>query len=207
MKKLFSNEIVILAIVTLIVTTIILWFYFSNFHGPPSVLAADWGSFGSYLNGVLSPILLFLNLIYLARTLQAQRDLQAGQKKEFEITSKYQQRQISELENANQQQQIADLRTELIKFLNNEVAIDEQYKSDLYNRQKKITTNGMVNQEEVKELERLSEEITKSFNRRLNLRNIATSLISQNFRTVDGLREYFNNRYEDFVKKFGRIYT
>ena len=128
-------------------------------------------------------------------------------KKEFEAANKNQQKQIRELEKANQHQQVAALRTELIKFLNSEVAIEEKYKSELHDRRKEITTKGVVNPNEVKELERFSKQITDSFNRRLNLRNIATYLIAQNFRTVDELRDYFNTRYEKFVKEFGRTYT
>lgn len=115
----------------LVVTAAVLLFYFSKFHGPLSGITSDWGNFGSYLNGVLSPILLFSTLIYLARTLQVQRDLQTDQRKEFETANENQQRHIEELEKASQQQQVAALRTELVKFINNEIAIEEKYSFDL----------------------------------------------------------------------------
>lgn len=207
MKKMFSNEIVFLVVAMLVATVAVLLSYRSKFHGPLSGVAADWGNFGSYLNGVLSPILLFLTLIYLARTLQSQRDLQADQKKEFETANENQQNQIEELEKANQQQQVAALRTELVKFINNEIDIEEKHKSNLNDRLQKTAGKKWINESEVKEVEGLPGQLTESFNRRLNLRNIATCLILNKFNTADELREYFNNRYENFVKKFGRTYT
>lgn len=207
MKKLFANEIVLLVVVMLVVTAGVLLSYSSKFSGPLSGVAADWGHFGSYLNGVLSPILLFSTLIYLARDLQVQRDLHADQKKEFETANENQQRQIEELEKANQQQQIAALRTELIKFINSEIAIDEKYNSDLQERLEKIAGKGWVDDNEANEVKGLPPKMQESFNRRLNLRNISSCLITENFSNVEELRAYFNKRYGDMIKSFGKIYT
>ncbi|GAB6147455.1 hypothetical protein JCM12294_49090 [Desulfocicer niacini] len=191
----------------LVVTAAVLLFYFSKFHGPLSGITGDWGNFGSYLNGVLSPILLFSTLIYLARTLQVQRDLQADQRKEFETANENQQRHIEELEKASQQQQVAALRTELVKFINNEIAIEEKYSSDLNDQLQKKVSKGWGDENDIKVVEGLPKQLTDSFNRRLNLRNIASCLISDNFKTVDELREYFNNRYKNLIENFGKIYT
>jgi len=190
-----------------VVTAAVLLFYFSKFNGPPSGISNDWGNFGSYLNGVLSPILLFSTLIYLARTLQAQRDLQEDQRNEFEAANKNQQKHIEKLEKANQQQQIAALRTELVKFIHNEMIIEEKFNSDLKDRLKMIKNKKLINENEEKEVKGIAEKMQKGFNRRLNLRNIASSLILKNFNTVDELREYFNKRYENLIEIFGKIYT
>jgi len=190
-----------------VVTAAVLLFYFSKFNGPPSGISNDWGNFGSYLNGVLSPILLFSTLIYLARTLQAQRDLQEDQRNEFEAANKNQQKHIEKLEKANQQQQIAALRTELVKFIHNEMIIEEKFNSDLKDRLKIIKNKKLINENEEKEVEGIAEKMQTGFNRRLNLRNIASSLILKNFNTVDELREYFNKRYENLIEIFGKIYT
>ena len=206
-EKKISNEITLLVAAMFVVTAVVLLFYFSKFNGPPSGISNDWGNFGSYLNGVLSPILLFSTLIYLARTLQAQRDLQEDQRNEFEAANKNQQKHIEKLEKANQQQQIAALRTELVKFIHNEMIIEEKFNSDLKDRLKIIKNKKLINENEEKEVEGFAEKMQTGFNRRLNLRNIASSLILKNFNTVDELREYFNKRYENLIEIFGKIYT
>lgn len=48
--------------------------YFSIFNNGLSDQPSDWGNFGSYVNGVLNPVFLFLTIIYLARSLKQQRE-------------------------------------------------------------------------------------------------------------------------------------
>lgn len=72
---------------------------------------------------------------------------------------------------------------------------------------KKKVSKGWIDENEIKVVEGLPKQLTDSFNRRLNLRNIASCLISDNFKTVDELREYFNNRYRNLRENFGKIYT
>lgn len=46
-------------------TTLVIGFYFWNFHGDFSCQAKDWSDFGTYINGLLMPLLAIINIVIL----------------------------------------------------------------------------------------------------------------------------------------------
>jgi hypothetical protein len=46
-------------------TTLVIGFYFGNFHGDFSCQAKDWSDFGTYINGLLMPLLAIINIVIL----------------------------------------------------------------------------------------------------------------------------------------------
>jgi uncharacterized membrane protein len=60
MKK---KSIIFISISILLISAIPFYLYFSTFNGEKSLLNADWGNFGDFIGGILSPILALFNLI------------------------------------------------------------------------------------------------------------------------------------------------
>lgn len=54
---------ILLAIILLMATSIVLGMYWMEFHEGFSYNSADWGNFGSYFNGLMMPILTFVNIL------------------------------------------------------------------------------------------------------------------------------------------------
>ena len=54
---------ILLAIILLMATSIVLGMYWMVFHEGFSYNSADWGNFGSYFNGLMMPILTFVNIL------------------------------------------------------------------------------------------------------------------------------------------------
>ncbi|MDD2865384.1 MAG: hypothetical protein PHC99_11790, partial [Methylococcales bacterium] len=74
----FTTHIIKIAILAL---TVVLVFYFFNFHGQLSSDNNKWGLFGDYFGGTLNPILSFLALIIVLKTyLSQQEELQETRK-------------------------------------------------------------------------------------------------------------------------------
>ncbi|MEW5543558.1 hypothetical protein [Pseudomonas soli] len=57
--------------------------YRIKFNGGLSSMSADWSSFGSYVGGVLGPIVSFLTLLAVIKTVALQRELLDSQRTEF----------------------------------------------------------------------------------------------------------------------------
>jgi len=209
MKNASSSEIKKLAILVASVAVTFLGLYFFKFHASLSERPADWGSFGSYINGVLSPILLFLTLIYIANTFKAQKESQAEQ---IEGLS----RQLKEMMNSNQINQIASLRTEVLGLINNEVAFFikrfDKLQTEISDATKNLPTikgptGNLAPADEADALMALtqsnSDEMLKANNMVINLQRLAYNIITGNFKTVDDLRKKFETEYKDIHTKFG----
>lgn len=54
---------ILLVIILLMATSIVLGMYWMVFHEGFSYNSADWGNFGSYFNGLMMPILTFVNIL------------------------------------------------------------------------------------------------------------------------------------------------
>lgn len=54
---------ILIVIILLVAASIVLGLYWMVFHEGFSYNSADWGNFGSYFNGLLMPILTFVNII------------------------------------------------------------------------------------------------------------------------------------------------
>lgn len=50
---------------TALCTSLVIGFYFWNFHGDFSCQAKDWSDFGTYINGLLMPLLAIINIVIL----------------------------------------------------------------------------------------------------------------------------------------------
>ena len=69
--------------------------YRSQFDGGFSTVSGRWSEFGSYIGGVLGPVVSFCTLIAVVRTVYLQRELLAVQKSEFSELSSQQQGQLA----------------------------------------------------------------------------------------------------------------
>jgi len=209
MKNASSSEIKKLGLLVASVAFTFLGLYFFKFHASLSNQSADWGNFGSYINGVLSPILLFLTLIYIANTLKAQKESQAEQSEGISG-------QIKEMMNSNQINQITSLRTEIIGLINNEVSFFikrfDKLQSELSDAIKDLPTikgptGNLAPADKAEALMALtqsnSKEMIKAINMVINLQRLAYNIITGNFKTVDDLRKKFETEYKDIHAKFG----
>lgn len=94
-------------IVTLAFTALFvaLYVYRQNFGGVFSPLASDWSAFGGYMGGVLGPLVSFLTLLAVLKTVYLQRELLDAQKAEF---SRMYDLQAKTFESQNEQLKLAE---------------------------------------------------------------------------------------------------
>lgn len=74
----FSSAIILLSLVAAI------WVYRSKFGGGFSQNSSDWSDFGSYMGGVFGPLVSFVTLLAVLKTVYLQRELLDVQQEEFE---------------------------------------------------------------------------------------------------------------------------
>lgn len=81
-----------------------LFVYRMQFGGGFSAQSGDWSAFGSYMGGILSPLISFLTLGAVLKTVYLQRELLETQKQEFINLS---QQQVASLQRQDQQLQLS----------------------------------------------------------------------------------------------------
>lgn len=94
----------LLTFVALVAVTAILVVYRMNFVGGFSTNSADWSAFGGYIGGILGPLVSFLTLGAVLRTVYLQRDLLNTQKAEF---IKLSDQQVASLQRQDEQLQLS----------------------------------------------------------------------------------------------------
>ncbi|HGY9625401.1 TPA: hypothetical protein ACOJM5_001762 [Pseudomonas putida] len=94
----------LLTFVALVAGAAALAVYRMHFLGGFSTQSADWSAFGSYIGGILGPLVSFLTLGAVLRTVYLQRDLLSTQKAEF---IKLSDQQVASLQKQDEQLQLA----------------------------------------------------------------------------------------------------
>jgi hypothetical protein len=75
----------------LISLAIAIWVYRLKFGGVLSNNSADWSNFGSYMGGIFGPLVSFVTLLAVLKTVYLQRELLDTQSKEFDRMNQLQQ--------------------------------------------------------------------------------------------------------------------
>jgi len=117
----------LLTFVALVAGAAALAAYRMHFVGGFSTQAADWSAFGSYIGGILGPLVSFLTLGAVLRTVYLQRDLLKTQKDEF---IKMSNQQMASLQRQDDQLQLSredSDRTIVQNYLSNQFRLIEMF--------------------------------------------------------------------------------
>lgn len=117
----------LLTFIALVALAAVLAVYRMQFAGGFSTQSADWSAFGSYMGGILGPLVSFLTLGAVLKTVYLQRDLLKTQKDEFINLSN---QQIASLQRQDDQLQLSreeSDRTIIQNYLSNQFRLIEMF--------------------------------------------------------------------------------
>lgn len=119
----FSLFLVIVVIVSVVLAVLV---YRQSFGFGLSLEPNNWSAFGSYMGGVFGPLISFLTLLAILKTIRLQKELLDTQRTEFEAMQALQVRtvdaQISQMEHANAELNrriLEETRINLLKIIDN----------------------------------------------------------------------------------------
>lgn len=113
------------------------YFYRKSFGGELSVKPEEWSAFGTYVGGLFSPLISFLTLIAILKTIGLQRELPDTQRTEFSAMERLQARtlasQLSQIERSDadaDRRLIEESRLNILKTLDNySSALHKEYET------------------------------------------------------------------------------
>jgi uncharacterized membrane protein len=107
--------------------------YRNEFSGGFSEHSSDWGNFGGYIGGVFGPVVSFVTLLAVLKTVYLQRELLDTQDKEFKImnelqrdTFNAQQQQIQGAADDSRKLQVSASRDTAIKVIDQQIMLRER---------------------------------------------------------------------------------
>lgn len=136
----FSSATILLAL------GVAIWLYRSKFDGVLSDNSSDWSNFGSYMGGVFGPLVSFITLLAVLKTVYLQRELLDAQSREFERMNIIQQQtfdaqitQNSSIAEDTKRKQVSDFQNTALQLLNQQISLQEgiietieKYEKEIY---------------------------------------------------------------------------
>lgn len=168
----------------------------------------DWSGFGSYLGGVLGPVVSFVTLLAVLKTVYLQREMLRAQSEEFERMNRIQQDQLDGARRQALLLQIASAQDSALKVVELQIAVQERE----FDRQNemvfKITDRFGLDMDSSKR-DKL-EEYVRQRNRARKLvdllSGLALSLQLQEFDSVAGVRGFLKENLEAIYEKVKELF-
>lgn len=125
-KRSFDWFSLLLVTVLLVSVAVALFYYRKAFGSGLSSAADNWSAFGSFIGGIFGPLISFLTLLAILKTIGLQKELLETQRSEFEAMQNLQTRtlesQLEQIERSNFEQErrlVEEARLNLLKILEN----------------------------------------------------------------------------------------
>lgn len=122
--------------------------YRSKFGGALSDSSSDWSNFGSYIGGILGPLVSFVTLLAVLKTVYLQRELIDAQREEFDRMNVVQRQtfdaqiiQNSSIADDTKRKRVSDFQNTVLQLLNQQISLQqgvievmEKYEKEMYSK-------------------------------------------------------------------------
>ncbi|MFV0926516.1 hypothetical protein [Pseudomonas palmensis] len=207
-KEIFSMALKLSPLVLVVLAGLSIFFYRDTFSGDFSTNAQDWSAFGSYVGGLFGPLVSFVALLAVLKTIELQKELLETQRREFKVmqdlqykTFDSQQDQIDDAKKKSRLEAVERLKDTLIGAIDRRVSIYdgrygrayarfERYK-DTDNRTSRGIASSLYDVVE-KEMAVCDKNIR-------SLQELVSELAATDFEDVESLRAYYADRNKAIV--------
>ncbi len=127
---------------------IAIWAYRLKFGGALSDNSSDWSDFGSYIGGIFGPLVSFVTLLAVLKTVHLQRELLDAQREEFDRMNAVQQQtfdaqlvQNSSITEDAKRKRVSEFQSTVLQLLNQQISLQEGIIESIEEYEKKILSN------------------------------------------------------------------
>lgn len=129
----------------LVSLVIAIWVYRTKFGGVLSDNSSDWSNFGSYMGGIFGPLVSFVTLLAVLKTVYLQRELLDAQSSEFDRMNVVQQQtfdaqitQNSSIAEDAKRKRVSDFQNTVLQLLNQQISLQERVVESIEQYEKQI---------------------------------------------------------------------
>ncbi|MDF3188079.1 hypothetical protein [Pseudomonas paracarnis] len=187
--------------VVLIAFAFAIYFYKGSFGGGFSSTSADWSNFGGYIGGTLGPLVSFITLLAVLKTVYLQRELLDTQRAEFKSmqalqreTFDSQQEQIKQASEATRLGQYDRVVDHLLSMVDRHSALYESLVSRATQGAQTLLEWSLKGQPVKQEqMQKLYKEIESNKATITKLAALSIDLSMKRFETIEDLREFYRS--------------
>ncbi|WP_420170419.1 hypothetical protein ACN99C_17915 [Pseudomonas alloputida] len=208
-KKIFDSFSIFLVAVVAVSVVIAVVVYRSSFGAGLSVKPDSWSAFGSYIGGVFGPLISFLTLLAILKTIGLQKELLDTQRTEFEAMQALQMKaidaQLTQMQQANNESErrvLEEYRISLLRALDNCAA---GVRSEYQDKRQRVDTlfqwsiTGVANTS--KESLQAGLDNLKRYEKRLALMMLLYGEICcEDFDDVASMKKYYDDKLSEIWK-------
>lgn len=204
----FSKALKLSPLVLILLAGLSVFYYRDTFSGGFSTNAQDWSAFGGYVGGLFGPLVSFVALLAVLKTIELQKELLETQRREFTVmqdlqnkTFDSQQDQINDSKESSRVEAIERLKDTLIGAIDRHVTLyDARYgrayaRFERYKDTENRSNNGMapslyaaVN----KDMDICEKNIR-------SLQELAAELATSDFAESEALRTFYADRIQKII--------
>ena len=125
--------------------------YRLKFGGALSDNSSDWSNFGSYMGGIFGPLVSFVTLLAVLKTVYLQRELLDAQREEFDRMNTAQQQTFEAQLNQNssiaedaKRKRVSEFQDTVLQLLNQQISLQEGIIESIEKHEKQIHSNSSL---------------------------------------------------------------
>lgn len=209
-RAFFSRTLEMSPLVVVICVAVAIYYYREKFSGDFSDEASDWSAFGSYIGGLFGPVVSFVTLLAILKTIGLQKELLDTQQREFtsmqelqKKTFQSQQDQINDAKISSEIESVERLKDTLLSSIDRVILIyDNRYGRAFsrYERYKDYENNSRRGDGIAGSLyDAVNNEMSVCSGRIAKLEVLARDISTQGFSNQTELREFYALRIQGLV--------
>ncbi|WP_052961874.1 hypothetical protein [Pseudomonas fluorescens] len=200
----FSSSTIVISLV------IAIWVYRLKFGGVLSDNSSDWSNFGSYMGGIFGPLVSFVTLLAVLKTVYLQRELLDAQSREFDRMNVIQQQtfdaqitQNSSIAEDAKRKRVTDFQNTVLQLLNQQISLQEGIIDSIEKYEKEIYEKvGLRNDERMAAITRSIEEKGKALNVVKELSRLSVAVAMFEYKNVAQIRKMVVDKLDKVLPWF-----
>ncbi|WP_414926157.1 hypothetical protein [Pseudomonas zeae] len=204
----FSRMLKLSPVVLLFLAGLSFFFYRDIFSGDFSTNSQDWSAFGSYIGGLFGPLVSFVALLAVLKTIELQKELLDTQNREFQAmhvlqnkTFDSQQDQIDEAKKNSRIEAVERLKDVLIGAIERRVTLYDARYGRAYSRYERYKDfENKSNQGIIRSLYEVVEKEMAVCDRNIrSLQALVAEIATAEFSEAEALRVFYADRNKNIV--------
>ena len=197
-------------LLVLLVACVAIYYYRLKFGGDFSDKSSEWSDFGSYIGGIFGPLVSFVTLLAVLKTVHLQRELLTAQRVEFDRMNTVQQQTFDAQINQNssiaedaKRKRVADFQNTVLQLLNQQISLQEGIVDSIEKYEKEIYAKAdLRNDARVAAITRTVEDKSVALNVVKELSRLSVAVAMFEYNSVAQIRKMVVDKLDQVLPWF-----
>lgn len=187
--------------------------YRLKFGGALSDNSSDWSNFGSYMGGIFGPLVSFVTLLAVLKTVYLQRELLDAQREEFDRMNAVQQQTFEAQLNQNssiaedaKRKRVSEFQDTVLQLLNQQISLQQEIIESIEKYEAKIHSNSALHDyQKTNAMLRTASEKAKVLNIVKELSQLSVAVAMFEYNSVAQIRRIVVEKLDGVLPWFSEL--